>query len=394
MPEIDHSRRDHALLSASSAELWINCPGSAMACQQYPDEAGPYALEGTIAHEVAQIYAETYLNQTGHAELNASLDVLRRRHGPEAVTSEMLECAEGYAAYIMELKTPTSIVLLERRLDFSPWVPGGFGTGDCVILDNGRVTVIDYKYGRGVAVDSEDNPQMQLYALGAINDYSCIYEFDKVVMSIYQPRINNVSEAERDVSELLFWAENTVVPAAKEAADANAHYRAGPHCRKFCRHAGRCPTLRNFCCDFVEHHGLHASIPRLSDEEIVEVTRMEPLIKMWLDRVNRSALDTILTGGRIEGLRVVEGRGLRRWTDEAQAEKRLRAAGACDDDLFDPPVLKTVAAMEKSVKHLGKNFLLECVGDLIQKTPGKPTLVPASDKRPDYDPGADFQKLD
>lgn len=391
--KIDHKSRAHALLSASSAELWLNCPASAVANEQYADESSEYALEGTIAHEVAQVYAENYRDQAGHSELDAALRELRAKWG-EAITGEMLECAEAYAAYIQEHVTSDSaVILLEQRLDFSPWVPEGFGTGDCIIIDNGILTVIDYKYGQGVAVESEGNPQMRLYGLGAINDYGCVYDFDTVVMSIYQPRINNVSEACMSAADLLDWGDLFVKPRAAEAFSGEATYCAGPHCRKFCKHAGRCPTLTAYCSDYVETHGLRVAVPHLTDDQYLEVVQMEPLLKMWLDRVTRAATDKILGGEKIDGLKVVEGRSLRKWSDEEKVIDVLldKGTGYSVEALYEPATLKTVAAMEKS---LGKKKVAELVGDLIVKTPGKPTLTAASDKRPDYDPGTDFEKLD
>lgn len=395
MPKkIDHKSRSHALLSASGAELWLNCPASAVANEQYPDETSEYAQEGTIAHEVAQVYAEAITGQTGHSALDADLNELRAKWGAEAITGEMLECAESYADYIREHMTDTSIVMLEQRLDFSPWVPEGFGTGDCIIIDDGVLTVIDFKYGQGVAVDSEGNPQMQLYALGAINDYGCVYDFDEVVMSIYQPRINNISEARLSVAELMDWAETVVKPRAAEAFSGKASYCAGAHCRKFCKHAGRCQTLTDYCSDFVETHGLRVAVPHLTADQYLEIVQMEPLLKMWLDRVTRAATDQILAGGKINGLKVVEGRSTRKWDDPDLVEERLLAdcgGPYTEEDILEPATLKTVAAMEKAI---GKKKLAELVGDLIVKAPGKPTLVQSSDKRPDYDPGADFEALE
>lgn len=390
--KIDHQSRSHALLSASGAELWLNCPGSAIAAEQYPDEQTVFTQEGTIAHEVAQVYAESLLSREGFPGLDAGLKDLRAKWG-EAITGEMLECAEGYAAYIQEHMTPISTVLLEQRLDFSPWVPEGFGTGDCIIIDAGRLTVIDYKYGQGVAVETRGNPQMRLYALGAINDYGCVYDFDEVVMSIYQPRINNISEFAEPVEGLLQWAETVVQPTAAEAFSGSPRFTPGPHCRKFCKHAGRCPALTKYCSDFVETHGLRAAVPHLMDGEYLEIVQMEPLIRMWLDRTMRTATDRILAGDKIEGLKVVEGRSLRKWSDEDKVENVLlhSPAIADNDAVYEPATLKTVAAMEKAI---GKKKVAELLGDLIVKAPGKPTLALAADKRPDYSLGADFENLD
>lgn len=388
---IDHKSRGHALLSASKAELWLNCPGSAMANAQYADEASDYAQEGTIAHEVAEAFVHSTIMHTSQSELAAALDGLRERWGADAITREMMDCAHGYADYIVERITSSCEVMLEQKLDFSRWVPEGFGTGDCIIIDNNTLTIIDYKYGQGVQVESEGNPQMRLYALGAINDYGCVYDFDTVRMCIYQPRINNVSESEMSVADLLEWAERVVVPAAAEAVSGEATFHAGQHCRKFCRHAGRCPELTRHCSNFVESHGVRADVPRLSDEDYLTIMQMEPLIKLWLDKTTRAATDQILSGSSIAGLKVVEGRSLRKWTSDDAVYGELLRLGHDAETVLEPRKVLSVAALEKAI---GKKKVAEQVGEFITKNPGKPTLVLASDKRPDYDPGAEFEVLD
>ena len=388
---IDHASRDHALLSASSAELWLNCPGSALANAQYADEASDYAKEGTVAHEVAEAYVHSTLMRTSHSELAAALDGLREKWGADAVTREMLECAEGYAAYIAERITSSCVVMLEQKLDFSRWVPDGFGTGDCIIIDNSVLTIIDYKYGQGVQVESEGNPQMRLYALGAINDYGCVYDFDTVRMRIYQPRINNVSESSMSVADLLAWADEVVVPAAAEALSGEASFHAGQHCRKFCKHAGRCPELMRHCSNFVESHGLRADVPHLSDEDYLIIMQMEPLIKKWLEATTRAATNQILAGNPIAGLKVVEGRSLRKWTNDDAVYSELLRLGHDAETVLEPRKVLSVAMLEKA---LGKKKVAEQVGEFITRNPGKPTLVLSSDSRPDYDPGAEFEVLD
>lgn len=391
MATIDHQSRDHALLSASGAELWLNCPASALANEQYPDDDNEFTQEGTIAHEVAQVYVEAMLNQGGHSELDAGLQELKAKWG-DLITGEMLECAAGYAAFIQEHVAENSILMLEQRLDFSNHVPEGFGTGDCLIFTDDELTIIDFKYGQGVAVKSEGNPQMRLYALGAINDYGCVYDFSKVRMAIYQPRINNISEATMSADDLMVWAETVVEPAAKEAFSGHARFHAGPHCRKFCKHAGHCQELTEYCSNFVESHGLRAPVPHLTPDQYLEIMQMEPAIKMWLDRVSRAATDLILSGNTLPGLKVVEGRSQRKWAnDETVGEKLALTAGLEPSDYMEPPTLKSVAMLERAI---GKKKVAELVGDLIVKTPGKPTLALANDKRQDFDPSADFEKLD
>lgn len=375
----NHNTRAHALLSASSAHRWLACPSSAVAAEAYPDQDTEYTREGTLAHEVAEIVAKR-----DEARNTDARDWLQ-----DGITQEMVECAGGYADYIQErITSDDAIVLLEQRVDFSPWVPEGFGTCDCIILQGSVLTIIDYKYGQGVPVSAEDNPQMKLYALGALNDYGIAYEVTRVEMHIYQPRINNVSAASLMVEDLLEWAEQTVKPIAQKAAKGKGGYKAGPHC-KFCPHAGRCRELAKTCTEYVETHDLRVAVPVLAPHEIAEVLQMEPLIALWLKKVKAQALDTLLDGGEVPGWKVVEGKlGNRKWTDELQVAEVLKTAGYQPDEITETKLLSP-AAMDKA---LGKKRAAELLEEYIDRSPGAPTVVPVSDKRPVYDRVAEAQK--
>ena len=374
----DHSAREHALLSASSAHRWLACPASAMAAEAYPNEQTEFTREGTLAHEVAEVVAREKLRpETG-----------RDGFAPD-VTQEMLECAAGYRDYIQEqTKSDSAVVLLEQRVDFSPWVPEGFGTCDCIILQDDTMTVIDYKYGQGVPVNAEGNPQLRLYALGALNDYGIAVDVQKVEMHIYQPRINNVSADTLTAVELLEWAEKTVRPIAQKAAKGKGGFCAGPHCR-FCPHAGRCRELTKTCTEFVETHDLRVAVPVLAPHEVADVLRMLPLISLWAKRVNAQAMDTLLGGGAIPGYKVVEGKqGNRQWLDELKVAEALQAAGYKPEDITETKLLSP-AAMDKAI---GKKRAAELLDALIYRTSGVPTIVPETDKRPAYDPLAEAKK--
>lgn len=374
----DHSAREHALLSASSAHRWLACPASAVAAEAYPNEQTEFTREGTMAHEVAEVVAREKLRpETG-----------RDGFAPD-VTQEMLECAAGYRDYIQEqTKSDSAVVLLEQRVDFSPWVPDGFGTCDCIILQDDTMTVIDYKYGQGVPVSAEGNPQLRLYALGALNDYGFAVDVQKVEMHIYQPRINNVSSDTITAAELLEWAEKTVKPIAQKAAKGKGGYSAGPHCR-FCPHAGRCRELTKTCTEFVETHDLRVAVPVLAPHEVADVLRMLPLISLWAKRVNAQAVETLLGGGTIPGYKVVEGKqGNRQWLDELKVAEALQAAGYKPEDITETKLLSP-AAMDKAI---GKKRAAELLDALIYRTSGVPTIVPETDKRPAYDPLAEAKK--
>ena len=375
MTNIDHKSRAHAVLSASSSARWLACPPSAVASLAYAQQDTAFTREGTLAHEVAEQIA-----RYGLAEKQPG------------VTAEMLSCAYEYRDFIQEhIKSPDDLVLYEQRVDFSPWVPEGFGTADCIIIHtrDDAMTVIDYKYGVGVPVSAVDNPQMRLYALGALNDYGFAYDVDQVDMAIFQPRLKNISFDVMVTSDLKKWGEKVKRIAAK-AAKGEGDYTPGEHCR-FCPHAGRCRELTNVCKEYVNAHGMSVSVPVLAPFEVAEVLRMEPLVSLWLKRVKDQALTSMLNGEEVPGYKVVEGRSTRAWADEMEAYKALIANGCSNDEITETKLLSP-AAMEKAFGKKRAAELLDIGG--VTRNPGSPTVAPESDKRQPYNPAGDFTKLD
>lgn len=387
---IDHSSRAHALLSASSAHRWLACPPSAVAAEAYESEDTEYTKEGTLAHEVAEIIARAVLDKGCYTKTrwdDGRIDIEGKEWNSADITEEMIECAEGYADYILEqIKYPDAVVLLEQRVDFSPWVPEGFGTADCIIIQGATMDVIDYKYGKGVTVSAVENSQEKLYGLGALNDYGFACDVEKIRLHIYQPRLNNISVDELSDYELLGWAEKTVKPTAAKAAKGKGNYSPGEHCR-FCPHAGRCRALTKICTEYVETHGIKAGIETLAPWEVAEVLRMEPLVSLWLKRVKDQALTTMLNGGDVPGYKVVAGRGSRAWKDEVAAASILKANGYTPEETYKVELL-SVAAMEKAI---GKKKVAEILEGQIETKTGAPTVAPESDKRPKYDRLAEAQ---
>lgn len=373
----NHAERAHALLSASSAARWLACPPSAVAAEAYQNEGTDYTREGTLAHEVAEWVA------SGKSKTHTL-----EKGQDDGVDTEMVECAKGYADYIQEqIKSDNAVVLLEQRVDFSPWVPEGFGTADCIIIQGNTMDVIDYKYGKGVTVSAEDNPQMKLYGLGALNDFGFAYDVQTIRLHIYQPRLNNISMDEISVEKLQTWAEMKVKPTAMQAAKGKGKYNPGEHCR-FCPHAGRCRTLTKTCTEYVNTHGMKASVEVLAPWEVAEVLRMESLVSLWLKRVKDQALTTMMNGGEIPGYKVVAGRGSRGWADELEVAAELEKAGYKREEITKTELL-SVAGMEKA---LGKKKVAELVGGHILAHTGAPTIAPESDKRPVYDRLAEAKK--
>lgn len=376
--KINHSERDHALLSASSAHRWLACPPSAVANEAYPDQDTEFTREGTLAHEVAELVARVKVLGEPPAEGDK----------PEGVTQEMIECAEGYADYIQEqLKSDDAVVLLEQRVDYSPWAPEGFGTCDCILIQGDTLTIIDYKYGQGVPVSAKNNSQTKYYALGALNDFGIAYDIKKVEMHIYQPRLNNVSDDSTTVEELMKWGKQNK-PIAERAFKGKGKYNPGEHCR-FCQHAGRCRALTKTCTEYVETHSLRVGVPVLAPYEVADVLRMEPLISLWLKRVKEQAFTSLMNGEEVPGYKLVEGKlGNRKWTNEQDIFKALTEAGYTADEITETKLLSP-SAMDKA---LGKKKAAELLEGFIERAPGQPTVVPETDKRPAYDRLAEARK--
>ena len=377
----DHNSRAHALLSASSAARWLACPPSAVAAEIYPQQDTEFTREGTVAHEVAEVYA-----RGGEIPTEAI--------GYNTITQEMVNCAIDYRDYIAEqTKSDDAKVLLEQRVDFSPWVPKGFGTADCIIIQKEPIfgdtilTIIDYKYGKGVSVSAEDNPQLKLYALGALNDFGIAFDVGRIEMHIFQPRLRNISTYAMSKADLLTWAEETVKPIATKAARGEGETDPGAHC-KFCPHAGNCPSLTAYCTEYIETHDIQVTVPKLAPHEVAEILQMEPIINMWLKRVKDQALTAMLDGGEIPGFKVVAGRSQRGWADDLEVADVLRANGYSTEEITETNLL-SVSKMEKA---LGKKKLIELVGGHILTHAGAPTVVSETDKRPVYDRRAETLK--
>lgn len=379
---IDHSQRNHALLSASGASRWLKCPPSARLEDELPDTTSEFAKEGTVAHEVCEILLRKHLGLIAKATATKSINKLKK---DALFSDEMLDHASDYIDYITEkVKSDDATVLVEEQLDFSKYVPEGFGTGDCIIIQDGTLTIIDFKYGKGVSVSAEDNPQMMLYALGAVEMFGFIYEFDKVEMCIFQPRIGNISESVESVKSLIKWGEVTVIPTAGLAFEGAGEFIAGDHCR-FCKLRNKCKHLADYCLETVkdEFEDLDGKLDKtlLEPEDIALIIGRMKTVQNWLKDVESYAINSVLDGTlEVPGYKVVEGRSNRVYADQDKVVDTLVANGYPESALFEKKLL-TITAMEKAVGKKNFNTLL---GDLIEKPKGKPTIVPLSDKRSPY----------
>ena len=367
----------HAVLSASGSKRWLSCPPSARLERKFPDKAGEAAQEGTLAHALAEARIRHWLGEISENGLTLRIDNIRH----DALYSpEMGEYVREYVDLcIKKINEAHGTALVEERLDFSRWVKNGFGTGDMVIIGDGVLEIVDLKYGKGVPVSAEGNTQMQLYALGAIEQYGYIYDFDHVRMSIFQPRNGGLSTQLMSVDELLVWGES-IKPIAELAYAGKGDFKAGEHCR-FCRAAAQCKALADYNLEIAKLEFRDADL--LTDDEVSFVlSRVEGLIR-YADKIKTFALAEALKGHKWPGFKVVAGRSNRRITDAVKAVKLLRGAGYADDVIYKPLEIQTITDLEKTIT---KKKFGEILGSVVEKPPGKPTLVPADDERPEYDP--------
>ena len=371
----------HSLLSASGAHRWLNCPPSAVLESREPDASSAAAEQGTAAHALAEWKLRRALHQAPAFK-------------PESdwIDTEMEHLTDDYVAFVQEhisIARETCDdpqVLIEQRLDFSHIVPGGFGTGDAVIIAEPTLQIIDLKYGQGVLVEAEQNPQLMLYALGALHAFGSLYDIETVEVTIFQPRRSNVNTWSITVAELEAWAEAEVKPKAELAAAGEGEFCPGSWCQ-FCKIA---PTCRARAEANLQLAKLEFAPPaELSDAEIADVLARIPQLKTWASDVEAYALSKAVNQGVVfEGFKLVAGRSVRKYTSETDVAAAAEAAGY--RDIYDRKLI-TLTAMEKL---MGKPAFNEILGDFVTKPAGKPTLVPASDKRPALDlvsAATDFQ---
>lgn len=360
----------HAILSASGAYRWLKCTPSARLERQFKDEQSPYAAEGTRAHAAAEQL------------LTKELFPDRKVAEPKFDDKELEIAVQRYVDICMEKviaarkRTPDADIQVEARVDFSRWVPEGFGTGDMVIVADDTLEIVDLKYGKGVPVSAEGNPQMRLYALGAYEANSLLYDIKTIRMTIVQPRLDSVNSDEMSIEELIAWGDS-IKDTAKLAYDGEGECQAGDHCG-FCKARHLCRALSNACLDeFYKHGGKKTSL--LLDTEVAEVLDMADMIIKWAKDVQNYAFDQAVNEGKNwPGYKLVEGRSSRKITNAEAAAQALLDADFTEEDIYKPQELRGITDLTKLV---GKKKLTDAIGQFIEKPPGKPTLVPLSDKR-------------
>lgn len=358
----------HAILSASSSHRWLNCTPSARLELEFENTTSEAAREGTAAHALCEHKLKKFLKKRS------------KRPVSDYNSDEMEECTDAYAEFVMEQYEEAKkscqdpVILIEQKLDFSCYVPEGFGTGDCIIISDDKLHIIDFKYGQGILVEAEHNPQMMLYALGALEIYDALYDIKEVSMTIFQPRRENVSTWTIPIEELKVWAEEELKPKAQKAYDGDGEYIPGEWCT-FCKAAVKCRAraeekMRLARMEF-------KMPPLLTDAEIEEVLTVLPDLTKWANEITAYATEAAIHHGKEwNGFKVVEGRSNRKYRDE------LLVAEAAKEHGYTDIYRQSLISMTEMQKLMGKSVFEDILGDLIYKPPGKPTLVPDTDKRP------------
>lgn len=373
----------HAVLSPSSASRWLACTPSARLEADLPYTESAYADEGTLAHKICELQIRYVLGRITKKETNKRVKELQN---DPLYSGEMLDYCHGFAAFVLEMynSLPGAQIFTEDLVDLTRWVPDGFGTVDVRIISAGLLIVIDLKYGKGVPVFAEDNPQLKLYALGAYEEMSHLYNIDTVKTVIYQPRIDNITTAEIPVTHLLKWAEYDLKPRAAMAYEGVGDFLPGPHCQ-FCKVKPTCKALADYNLSIAQQIFKDAddiNPELLTSQEVAQILKMSKFFTDWLTAVEDYALDQAVNHGKTwPGMKLVEGRSVRKYVDEAKVSAALLNAGFEPDDYLKPEEIKGITEL---TKVLGKAEFEKIVGPYIHKPPGKPVLVPAEDKRPAF----------
>lgn len=380
----DHTARGHALLSPSAAHRWLTCTPSALLEAQFPDTTSSAAAEGTLAHEICEIKArQKFFQKTdfGYMTKNVATRELNKLRKDPLFQDEM----EGYTDdYVSELDyqalefTERPHIELETRLDLTEWIPEGFGTADCIMIGGSKLLIADFKYGKGVKVSAENNPQMQIYALGALQKFEMIYQIDRVVMMIIQPRLSVNPEIWEISADQLRGFGEVVKLKAQQAIAGEGEFVPGEAQCRFCRARETCRARADYNIQLAFSPDAGKMPPLITDEEVGMYLARGADVASWLKDLQDYALRACLDGREIPGYKAVEGRGSRDWTDQAEAFAALEKAGVPVEMMYERKAL-TLAALEKVV---GKKAFAEAVGAYVVKKPGKPTLVAESDKRP------------
>lgn len=380
--------REHALLSASSSHKWLNCPPSARLENEMPDTSGTAAKEGTLAHAICELKLQKVFTDQNMSTRTYNIR-LKKLQSDELYAPEMERFTDAYVEKIKETAFSMSApptVMVEERVDYGNWAPEGFGTADCIMIQGDNLHIFDFKYGKGVPVTAECNMQLILYALGTVDKYGFIFPIKQIHLHIIQPRLDNFSDYETDITSLLTIGKDIIRPKAELAFEGKGEFRQGAWCDScFCKLSGtcRCRADENMklMADAMDSASGKVREPAvLSAKEVGEVLKKAQFLKKWVEKLEKYALDTMVSGGVIPGWKLIEGRSNRCFTDTEAAMQAVIQSGYDRSLLYEEKAI-SLTELEKT---LDKDTWNAVVSPFVMKPPGKPTIAPADDKRPSY----------
>lgn len=374
------SDRTHALLNPSSADRFINCPPSVRLSEPYPDIETDFAMEGTLVHELIEAFIKDRLgiwNALQHVK------ALERIQSHRLYKKEMLNYAYDFKDYVLDLYSkyrsvdPSTKIFIEEEIDLSGYIPEGYGHNDIGFVTSDKIHIIDFKYGQGVRVEAENNSQLKVYALGIYDKVMLDRDIEEIEITVYQPRMDNISTDVIDIETFLSWVKLVLMPAAELAYKGEGNFKSGPHC-KFCRVKAQCRAHAEYNLQLADED--FKDVYLLSDDEIRAILDKAKVFTEWIKAVEEYALSEAVKGKKWKGLKLVEGRSTRRYKNEAKIIKVLQEKGYTDDQIFD----KTIKNLTELEAYLGKKYFNSIFKNHIVKPQGKPTLVPLSDKRDEF----------
>ena len=375
----------HALLSPSSASRWLSCTPSARLEQSFPDSSGEAAREGTLAHSLGELILRHWFGLIDEPNYTHCLALIQ---SDPLYNEDLNSHAQAYASFVIASfeaardTTKDALIEIEKSLNLTDYVPEGFGTGDAVIIADGVLDIIDLKYGKGVRVSCEGNKQMMLYGLGALREFDFMYAIHTVRLTIYQPRLDNISSWEISVDDLRRWADEVLIPRAALAFEGRGDFAPGDHCR-FCKVKPQCKALADQQLEIAKHDFESAEL--LTDADIADILERADTFTNWIKAVQDFAFDQAVNHGKKwPGFKLVEGRSNRIYVDQDRVAKKLILEGYGEDVIYTKSLLG-ITAMEKTIT---KKVFDSVLSGLVIKPAGKPTLVPESDKRSEFNTAA------
>jgi len=367
----------HAILSPSSSGRWLVCTRSAQLEAKEPYSSSVYADEGTLAHRLCELLVKYKIGKMLNKDFKKHLKEIEAH---ELYTGEMYDYCDGFAVFVLEKfnSLAGAHIFTEDKVDLTRWIPQGFGTVDIRIIGGKTLFIIDFKYGKGVPVFAEDNSQLKVYGLGAVEEMSHLFNIDTVEMIIYQPRIGSVTSHTMKTIDLLEWAETVLVPGAKAAYEGAGEFVPGAHCG-FCRVRHKCKALAAKNLEAAKEAFKEPAF--LSPDEVADIVKREKAFTDWISAVSDYALEQAVNHGvEWPGMKLVEGRSVRKYADDEQAASALIKAGLNPTKIYNLK-LKGITEM---TKLLGKTDFEKVLGEHLIKPVGKPVLVDETDKRPAF----------